>query len=1318
MYQYGDEVLQFGGGRLLLRGTNGAGKTMAMNMLLPFLLVAQLRGLDAAGEQSGTQVLRSWMLDGKERRQPGGYLWLEFRRGNDFFTCGCGLKASKSTGTVNHWWFAVDQRPILDFPLQKDSVPLSEGQLRSLLEGGQVFSERQRPDYRRLINKRLFGGVSTEQHFRLLNRVRNPRVGDRIDIEIPQLLKDALPQLRDRILDTVARSLDDLEERRREVVGLEQTSEALEGVLDVYRSYCFSWIGDARDRGMSHIKEVARIAREQDRRQREVEGAIREVEKLELSIADLDSSILNLSSTIEALMSSHAYRGIQELDTRRQLVANHRRRVGDAEIRVESAEDRVQGDASTLKDRETDARQDLNRVNHGIDGIATIGQRHGVDGDPPSRILLPNAGAELAAGRISEGIDRFDTGIQARKRGVSEVRAELERVRKLEAEMCDIEQMLQDRKAQAEEAWQHARGRAEELEVAALEWVEHSRSWSSQVVAVLGDASPWSTEPAKGASSISTLEEVDAERKMLAGAINDSITTLRKELSLLERELSDIRRSKREAQALADKWANLTEPELPHPAWQSSSDYCLADLIDFSPSLSPAEQAGVEAALEASGLLFARPDAHSVILANGELVAIPSTPSPRPLSQLLSVRISARLRDAVKVDDLENLLGSLSTDPSDTGAAAIISADGTFQVGSLRGRHFKEYPEFIGETTRQRTLERERMDANARLRDIEAEFAKSRGLSDSHKDMVRRLEGIRQDLPVNTEVAEASARLGEAEVGAETKENRLSEQSERMEQSRRVTGAARDRLRATAQGLSLPDDPKGLDQVWGDLELANEHLREVRQLLERLERSVAIRNDAVGRKADSERDMGDAHDALAQHQEDLRSQEGQLSTLEESIGVDAREIADRHRRHQDDLEAKKLKMRQTRKALTDAFRRRADAKAGASAASVERGRLDEQGENLARTLSEALSTPGLWKSLTEDAYPAEQMAPPMGIQRVLATLDEYLPAHSGERVGAGGVSMSVMRRRDRLGGGWDVETRSPDDANLPLLVEVNGPSGRTTLARAVTTVRREYEMASSALGTGQEAQLRDLLQGAIAKEVAERSHAAKELVAKMRRHIQELSTGSQIGVDIRWHIDPSLDADTKRMVELMSMLPDTRTDADHKHLTLLLNQHLERSRVEYPEIGYKQALSEALDYRNWHRLQVKVRRENEPYKVLGRKNDLSEGEKKFVTYLPLFAAVAASCDSISETSEEYGISRFILLDDAFAKVSEDNHAQLFGLLTDLDLDWIATSERLWGNHATIPELEIVEVVRDPDLRTILLEKNRWNGRSIGVPYYD
>jgi hypothetical protein len=99
VYQYEDEILHFAGGRLLLRGVNGSGKSTAMNMLLPFLLEADTRKIDAAGEQ--TAVPRSWMLADTDEIQRTGYLWIEFARteqdapgGVRHHTVGCGIRAT------------------------------------------------------------------------------------------------------------------------------------------------------------------------------------------------------------------------------------------------------------------------------------------------------------------------------------------------------------------------------------------------------------------------------------------------------------------------------------------------------------------------------------------------------------------------------------------------------------------------------------------------------------------------------------------------------------------------------------------------------------------------------------------------------------------------------------------------------------------------------------------------------------------------------------------------------------------------------------------------------------------------------------------------------------------------------------------------------------------------------------------------------------------------------------------------------------------------------------------------------------------------
>jgi hypothetical protein len=235
VYQYGDETLKFGGGRLLLRGVNGSGKSTAMNMLLPFLLDADTRRIDAAGEQSG--VLRAWMLSGRDEPQPQGYLWLEVAKGDSYLNFGCGIRANRATDQVTTWWFVTSRRIGLDLHLVEGRVPVSRDALRVLIEPDPLFGQDHRADYRAELRRRIFGGADIEQHLHLLRTVRSPRVGDRLDAELPQYLLDALPQLSDPALDDAAQPLEDLEERSADELTVE-LSDAYRMRADRKRKIC------------------------------------------------------------------------------------------------------------------------------------------------------------------------------------------------------------------------------------------------------------------------------------------------------------------------------------------------------------------------------------------------------------------------------------------------------------------------------------------------------------------------------------------------------------------------------------------------------------------------------------------------------------------------------------------------------------------------------------------------------------------------------------------------------------------------------------------------------------------------------------------------------------------------------------------------------------------------------------------------------------------------------------------------------------------------------------------------------------------------
>lgn len=76
VWQYDEQIFDFQGGRLLLRGTNGAGKSKTLELLLPFCIDGDRQRMNATGR---AQTALTWlMLDGVEEKLRTGYVCVEF----------------------------------------------------------------------------------------------------------------------------------------------------------------------------------------------------------------------------------------------------------------------------------------------------------------------------------------------------------------------------------------------------------------------------------------------------------------------------------------------------------------------------------------------------------------------------------------------------------------------------------------------------------------------------------------------------------------------------------------------------------------------------------------------------------------------------------------------------------------------------------------------------------------------------------------------------------------------------------------------------------------------------------------------------------------------------------------------------------------------------------------------------------------------------------------------------------------------------------------------------------------------------------------
>src|SRR4051812_48246299 len=303
VWEYDDVRLVFHRGRLLLHGQNEAGKTKAMELLLPFLLDASLQPhrLDPFG--SDARPMR-WNLlnEGNPDVQLAiGYVWLELGRLEGqtprYCTIGAGLRAKRSTPKVDDWYFITGLRPDVELSFYGEGrVPLTQGALEDLLaDRGVIYESAAR--YREALNAQLFG-LPGDQYAALVDallQLRRPQLSKKLDPdELPRLRGESLPPLDGAVVGTLAEGFERLDRHRQERDESAATLEGVKGFLKVYRGYAASF-ARARARQLTGAESAFHGARDglRDAEQKREAAAARQ--------AELASAIIALDRDGQAL---------------------------------------------------------------------------------------------------------------------------------------------------------------------------------------------------------------------------------------------------------------------------------------------------------------------------------------------------------------------------------------------------------------------------------------------------------------------------------------------------------------------------------------------------------------------------------------------------------------------------------------------------------------------------------------------------------------------------------------------------------------------------------------------------------------------------------------------------------------------------------------------------------------------------------------------------------------------------------------------------------------------------------------------------------
>ncbi|MDJ0342964.1 TIGR02680 family protein, partial [Streptomyces sp. PH10-H1] len=720
VWQYDEQEFAFGDGRLLLRGKNGAGKSKALEMLLPYLLDGDARALDATG--TGRTTLVWLMLDGFEQTNRLGYLWVEFHLsaadGSDrYLTIGAAIRASKSTKKAVPVFFVTPLRVGEDLHLVEAGKPLPVDKLKESIGAANV-TERA-VEHRARVARELFGITDTTR-FRnltqLLHRLRRPTVGDRIESGgLVSLLSETLPGLDEEVVEKVARNLHDLDAVRDELGRLERTDAALGAFLTGYRGYLTGVLRRA-SAGVSHELDVLTEWR------RRTGDAAKKTSDLRGREAEADARLTAVKedqegaqAELSALHASDGYRSVQELSERRDTVAALYTAAAATHTTVLTAHGAEQGAAGRLSD-------DVGRMAERLAELAT-----------DHRELMPEAErAGLPTGHLGEAVSPRCTDIAgsqsvevpdpdgetqtvrhqrviaadtaATARALDAWRAQLEggqsvaksrsrsvkEVQRLSAHAREAlaEASLADaERERLETEMEEVAGRLEQARTqvvaTSVGYAREVTEWTERVISALAPGCPaldsvldvivCETAPDAPFADRTLPAEIDTEAGQAAHLVLDPygqmLSDQRDHAALAVNQLTV---SYKDLEQQRQAWEQRTDPEPPVPPHRaadrtagSGAPFC--QLVDFAEELSATERAHLEAALEASGLLDAWISADGSVLDPGTLDTLldPRAPAPAGPTLAAALRPVVPAQTGVTAELVDRVLSSIALAPAD-----------------------------------------------------------------------------------------------------------------------------------------------------------------------------------------------------------------------------------------------------------------------------------------------------------------------------------------------------------------------------------------------------------------------------------------------------------------------------------------------------------------------------------------------------------------------------------------------------------------------------------------------------------------------------
>ena len=523
LYLYDEQVFAFHHGRLLLRGNNGTGKSMALEVLLPYLLDADLTPSRLSTFGGRDRNMHLWLIGFDKsgtRTSERGSTWVEFGRrlpdgASEYFTVGALIEGTRDSKANAHY-FTTAARMGIHFSIGRPgSEPLSPQQLAAEL-AAQAAAGRPgalHPDgeaHRAAVNDALYR-LSPARYAvlrRTLLQLRRPKLSDKLDEKgLNDILRDSLPPVSEEIVEDFAEGFERLDRHSAAVEELQQTLRDLGKIRASYRAYARTASAARADAVAAAESAISTIGEKSNAAQSARDVAQATLDGIANRRGEITKEEAQIRGRTNALTRRDAYTKGQEVEPLRELVTSLRSTAhGAAETarRAETAAKKDVDSAEQATDDAIHARDTAGFERSRAAGRAGPARTQVLDDELAvafDALVCTDAGADGDVGSLLGDARALITRLEASTREwvgeVEALRALASTARQHAQDASTAKAETQRAQGEASDAEQSLNDALEEDTRVTLEWVAELAEWTESSTQLReGQAPPLPWDPA------------------------------------------------------------------------------------------------------------------------------------------------------------------------------------------------------------------------------------------------------------------------------------------------------------------------------------------------------------------------------------------------------------------------------------------------------------------------------------------------------------------------------------------------------------------------------------------------------------------------------------------------------------------------------------------------------------------------------------------------------------------------------------------------------------------------------------------------------